>query len=86
MFCGGPLPQAGGGGGGGSQGLPPPRRLARTKNEYMAPPESAVCNAERQLILGEYKPAPPQSRPLRTRKINPRRAGPNSPPRPPAAA
>ena len=78
VFCGGPLPQAGGGGGG-SQGLPPPRRLARTKNEYMAPPESAVCNAERQLILGEYKPAPPQSRPLRKRKINPRRAGPNFP-------
>lgn len=49
----------------------------------MAPPDSAVCNAERQLILGEYKPAPPQSRPLRKRKINPRRAGPNSrlPPR-----
>lgn len=45
----------------------------------MTTPDSAVCNAERQLILSGYKPAPPQSCALRRRKLRPGQACLSSP-------
>lgn len=45
----------------------------------MVTPDSAVCNAERQLIICGYKPAPPRSRAPRMRKLRPGRAGLSSP-------
>lgn len=52
---------------------------------YISPPDSAVCNAERQLILVEYKPAPPRSRPLRRRVLRPGRPCPSPPLQPDSA-
>lgn len=40
--------------------------------EYMAPPDSTVCNAERQLTLRKYKPAPPPKPPTAQAQAPPR--------------
>lgn len=51
----------------------------------MATPDSAVCNAERQLIICGYKPAPPRSRAPRMRKLHPRPGRPELSPQPDSA-
>lgn len=78
MFCGRPLPLDEKWGSG-CEGLPAPTRLASTKREYMAPPDSAVCNAEGQLIPRRYKPAPLPKLPGAQAQAPPSRACPALP-------